>query len=424
MPRALKRQSSRQPEAASLLARVSFTGQLASITRKEARDIVQSAGGQTVSTVSRRTSMLVVGMDGWPLLPSGEIASKLQKAEELRAAGAPIRIASEEVFLEAAGLRERQPELRKTYTADQICSLVHIDRTTLARWEALGLIRSCGGAEAARFDFQDIISLRTIAELVHAGVKPDVIGRSIRRLASILPGTDRPLTQLKLVSERGHDGGLLAEIEGALVAPDGQILLNFDQPESLAEEIAAPAATATTRDKGYPAIAPPPRTLPLRDPDEQQLASADDWFERGCEMEEAGEYEPALEAYRRAVMLRAHNPEAHFNIANVLLALNRREAAEERFRVALEQDRTLAAAWYNLASVQEAAGRLNEAITSLKQAIHIAPGYADAQFNLASCYEQVGQLANAAHHWEQYLKLDSSSEWAMIARQRLRAIDD
>ena len=65
----------------SLLARVSFTGQLASITRKEARDLVHAAGGQTVSAVSRRTSMLVVGMDGWPLLPSGEIASKLQRAE-------------------------------------------------------------------------------------------------------------------------------------------------------------------------------------------------------------------------------------------------------------------------------------------------------------------------------------------------------
>jgi Tfp pilus assembly protein PilF len=73
--------------------------------------------------------------------------------------------------------------------------------------------------------------------------------------------------------------------------------------------------------------------------------------------------------------------------------------------------------------VQESAGRLGEAIVSLKRAIKVAPAYADAHFNLASCYEQVGQLANAAHHWEQYLKLDSTSEWSSIARDRLRAID-
>jgi len=66
--------------------------------------------------------------------------------------------------------------------------------------------------------------------------------------------------------------------------------------------------------------------------------------------------------------------------------------------------------------------RVHEAIAALKRALQIAPLYADAHFNLASCYEQVGQLANAAHHWEQYLKLDSTSEWAKVAQQRLRAL--
>jgi tetratricopeptide (TPR) repeat protein len=164
--------------------------------------------------------------------------------------------------------------------------------------------------------------------------------------------------------------------------------------------------------------------LPLRDPDEHQLASADDWFERGCELEEAREHELALDAYRRAVMLQPFFPQAHFNLANVLLSLGRRDGAEERFRMALEQDHNLAVAWFNLASVQEAAGRVAEALASLKRAVRVAPAYADAHFNLASCYEQVGQLANAAHHWEQYLKLDATSEWAKMARERLNAIDD
>src|SRR5262245_1603075 len=117
---ATKRRTTGKSPSAPLLVRVAFTGELASITRKEARDLVHAAGGQTVSTVSKQTTMVVVGMNGWPLQPSGDIPSKLQKAEQLRAAGASLRIASEEEFLEHVGLRERRPQLRKAYSAEQI----------------------------------------------------------------------------------------------------------------------------------------------------------------------------------------------------------------------------------------------------------------------------------------------------------------
>ena len=37
--------------------------------------------------VSRKTSLLVVGMGGWPLLPDGGVGIKLKPAEELRQRG-------------------------------------------------------------------------------------------------------------------------------------------------------------------------------------------------------------------------------------------------------------------------------------------------------------------------------------------------
>ena len=48
-------------------ARVAFTGKLASMTHPRAREAVRDAGGVPTVEVSRRTSLLVVGMHGWQL---------------------------------------------------------------------------------------------------------------------------------------------------------------------------------------------------------------------------------------------------------------------------------------------------------------------------------------------------------------------
>ena len=70
------------------------------MTRREAIELVKSAGGTAVTTVSRRTSIVVVGMNGWPLLPDGTVSRKLARAETLNRGGARIRIISEAAFLD------------------------------------------------------------------------------------------------------------------------------------------------------------------------------------------------------------------------------------------------------------------------------------------------------------------------------------
>ena len=125
--------------------RVVFTGRLASLTTQEARAIVNEAGGVAVDTVSRRTSMIVVGMDGWPLLPDGTISRKLQRAETLNRRGSAIEILSEAAFLELAGLTERAPRLAKSYPASHVCELLGLEPAVLQRWELFGLIRAQDG---------------------------------------------------------------------------------------------------------------------------------------------------------------------------------------------------------------------------------------------------------------------------------------
>jgi tetratricopeptide (TPR) repeat protein len=148
--------------------------------------------------------------------------------------------------------------------------------------------------------------------------------------------------------------------------------------------------------------------------------TADEWFDRGQRLEEEEDYDPAAAAYRNAIALAGRFPEALFNLANVLRALGRPEAAEELYRLCVAQDPGQACAWYNLADVLEEQGRLEEAIASLQAALRASPTFADAHFNLASACGRAGQPEKASNHWRAYLALDPNSQWSAVARQHLR----
>ncbi|MHC4948487.1 MAG: tetratricopeptide repeat protein [Planctomycetota bacterium] len=373
-------------------ARVVFTGRLASMTRRSAADVVRRAGGQVTSGVSRRTSLLVLGMHGWPLLPDGTVSRSFRRAEQLNGRGARIRVIPEIEFLELAGRREREAEVAKSYPLAQACDLLGLAPDTLQRWEALGLVRSVEG----RYDFQDLVSLRTIAGLLARGVTAETIATSMHGLARVLD-TGRPLAQLTIVEQ---SGALLAEIGDALVAPDGQLLLNFD-----------PAPDG-------------PAVLTLTETKQPVGLSADEWLERGVRLEEQERHEEALEAYRRALAAQPGLAAAHFNLGNALRALDRLDGAEEHLRMAVASDPDLAVGWYNLADVLEEEGRLDEAIECLRTAVGVDAAYADAHYNLALFCEEAGRPSEARRHWRAYLRLDPDSPWAATARRHLQAADE
>jgi tetratricopeptide (TPR) repeat protein len=367
-------------------AKVTFTGKLASVSRKEAYQIVREAGGEVTLGVSRRTSTVVVGMEGWPLLPDGMISNKLRRAEELIKRGFPVRIISESAFLELAGRKEHQASLRKTYPTTEVCKLLKISPETLRRWEQFGLVQSEGDA----YDFQDLVSLRTLVELVNRGVRASTLAKSLKDLAAVLPGTDKPLAQLKIVTD--NPKAILVDLGAYLIAPNGQLTINFE---------------------GEPK---PQGTLVQLSPSGQTDL---EWFEYGQACEEEERYSEAEDAYRRAIALTPQFPEAYFNLGNVVRTLGRLEAAEEFYQTTVVQDPAMAAAWYNLADIQEEQGRVKEAVASLRAAVEACSTYADAHFNLALCYEKLGQRQPAASHWNTYLKLDPNSQWSEIARRHL-----
>lgn len=81
-----------------------FTGEL-KIPRAEAADMAAEAGGDVGSSVTMRTTMLVVG--DREILPGWQAKStKHRRAEELIARGAPIRIVGEKDFLSLAAIKD------------------------------------------------------------------------------------------------------------------------------------------------------------------------------------------------------------------------------------------------------------------------------------------------------------------------------
>lgn len=371
-------------------ARVAFTGKLASMTHPRAREAVRDAGGVPTVEVSRRTSLLVVGMHGWPILPDGTISRRLARAEQLNADGAETEIVCEAAFLERIGRSEPAASTRKTYPPEMISRLVGVKLESLRRWEQLGLIRSVDG----HFDYQDLVSLRTIAELVDQGVRPETINKTLRRLQKVLPDMQRPLSQLHFVAQNA--GTLLAEFDDIRITPDGQIMFDF-AGRSISEE--------------------PILRLPGSDADVNELLA----YGQACE--ELERYEEAAEAYRELIAASPRCPEGFHSLANVLRLLGRNEAAEEQYRIAVAQDADLAEAWYNLGDLQEEQGRIDDAIHSFGQALRADPQYADAHFNSAMCLEKCEQFDQADDHWRAYLRLDADSDWADVAKRHLARLD-
>ena len=97
---------------------------------------------------------------------------------------------------------------------------------------------------------------------------------------------------------------------------------------------------------------------------------------------------------------------AHYNAGNVLLALGRRDEAEQQYRQALARDPALVQAALNLGSLLGEAGRLDEARQVLLAAERQAPDLAAVQFNLGLVAHLAGDRQEAAARLRRTLQLE------------------
>lgn len=80
--------------------RVAFTGKLDLASRTVLQQLVERAGGVAERSLTRKTTLLVVGIQNpKALIPGSSASRKMVKARQLREEGLPIRVITEEEFI-------------------------------------------------------------------------------------------------------------------------------------------------------------------------------------------------------------------------------------------------------------------------------------------------------------------------------------
>ena len=282
-----------------------------------------------------------------------------------------------------------------TFTRTEVRRILKITENRLRSWEWLGLYVPSDG-----YQFVDLIALKTLQKLRENHIPNHRIKASLASLAEKLAEIERPLWELRIIS----DGRKVAvELPGGkMEAMTGQMLFNFDAAS-------LQSVTALEKDAGRSAA--------------EKLSEAEYWFQQGLKLEEAGESPSrATETYKRALELNPKAAGAWVNIGTIYYRQGSIEQAEYCYRQALGIWPDYALAHFNLGNVCEELGKLNDAARYYVSALQNQSGYADAHYNLALVYERMDQLMPAAKQWKAYLGIDSTSPWAGIAREQLKRL--
>jgi tetratricopeptide (TPR) repeat protein len=260
----------------------------------------------------------------------------------------------------------------------------------LLSWEKQALIPA-----AERYTFSELIALQTLIKLRENRIRPKQIAEALTSLRQKLSWIKQPLSELRIVS----DGRRIAvHVAGQrMEAISGQILFDFE-----------------AADLGGI------RNFPERKRAVNRMREAEAWFQKGLELEETGApVQEAVAAYEKVLEFNAEAAGALVNLGTIYYRQRKFGEAERYYEAAIEADPSYALARFNLGNLHDEQGKVDTALEHYRFALQLNPQYADAHFNLALLSERAGENLKAVHHWKAYLKLDSASQWADIARRQL-----
>ncbi len=401
------------------------------MTHKQAMELAEQHGGSATHGVSKQTTMLVVGEEGWPLEEDGEPSAKLQQVTEWRQQGLDIKLLQESDWLHLIGLEERRRDVHRLLTPAMLSQSLKVSVGLIRHWERIGLIRPIKKVfRLPYFDFQEVACVRRLSELLQAGVPQHELEASLGKLQAMLPGAERSLAQLTLLARDQHV--VLRDAAGLLEPTTRQRLFDFDLPTNDGKQ----RLDGTNRidepnqsQRSYSSQASSDGvkvTNTLGFEDARQLTSAthqnwsaQDWLQHGSHLLEENRVVDAIEALRLALINEPTNPETHFHLAEALYRSGNLAAALERFHVAVELDQTYLEAWTQLGCVAAELNQAQSALDAFDIALHSHADYPDAHFHKAELLHRLNRDEEARPHWQAYLEHDQRGPWADVARQRL-----
>lgn len=294
-----------------------------------------------------------------------------------------------------ARVADSQP--KQDYSRSEVLRLARISARQLSAWEKLGLVE-----RSPTYGFQQLIALRTLAGLYRKKLPPRRIQAALTAIRQNL-GNGDPLSELRLIV----DGkSIHVQLDGQRVEPTtGQTLFDFDR------------ATGE-------------RTVSLLKNEEQDREAArrrqreaEHWFLKGVELEQtAAPREQIIDAYQIAVSLDPRFAAALVNLGTVYFTSQDLGRAEKYYALAIEANPSYPLAHFNTANLWDERGDRAKALEHYLKALELDPNYADAHYNIALLYQNRGDGLKALHHWRCYLKRDSASPWAEVARREMNKL--
>lgn len=386
---------------------VTITGTLASMTHEQAYLQISEHGGQPVHHISRHTTLLIVGEEGWPLEEDGKPSVKLQQAESLIHEGFPIRVVSESDWLQMLQLSVENVDVKRLYTPAMLSQLLKIPVQVIRSWERAGLIRAEKKIfRLPYFSYQEVTTARRLSELMQAGATQQQLSRSLKLVQKYLQEPGRAFEQLEMLSD--HRQLVMKDEHGYFEPQTRQRLFSFDSQEVAESDPDSFDVESFQNSHLLKFVSP--------DPDSK---TAKDWMVEGCRRAEVSDTSGAIRCFRKALRIRPNDAEAHFYLADALYRLGKPEAALERYLSAIEHDPEYLESWTQIGCLYTELRKFNQAIEAFDEAIAIHPAYAEAHLQKAETLYQMQDSAGAIHEWQKYLEYDERGPWAELAFQRL-----
>lgn len=263
------------------------------------------------------------------------------------------------------------------YTTREVADLVGLTPAQVRGYVRHGLLSAPRGRRGEyRFDFQDVVLLRTASALHRARVPARRALAALRKLRSEL-GETGSLASLRIQADGGNV--VICEERTLWDAETGQGHMNFSTSE-LAGEV------SELRQRRFS--------------EQNHPLDSDDYFNLGIDLEDV-DPNRAARAYRRALEIDPDNVDAHVNLGRLLQSRGRVAAARRHYRLALERAPDHQLAMYNLGTSFDEREDLEAAMECYSRADSVA----DAHYNLCRIFELRGDELAAQRHLRRYRQL-------------------
>jgi len=265
------------------------------------------------------------------------------------------------------------------YSTNEVSDLLGLKPHQIRRCVRISLVRpERGGRGEFRFDFQDVVLLRTVKQLLESRVSSRRASRCLLKVRERLPGM-KTLSGVRVFAQ----GNTLVVREDNRVwdAETGQAHLDF-QPDDLPGRIARMSSEAL---------------IVVRELD---AYDSDAWYNFGLDLEELDPTR-APEAYRRAIEVNPRNADAYVNLGRLLQLAGDLETAMQNYQQALALNDAHPLALYNLGTIYDEIDEIELAIDYYRRATSVP----DAHYNLARICELLGDELSARRHIREYRRL-------------------